>query len=225
MRIRLLSALALLLLTTGCSMSRGASMAPPPPAEATAVPSDASARVAGAERLLVRRAELVVEAERPEALEPRVQEIIRAAEGYVESSVVSEGRLRASLRVPSAAMESTLASLSALGEVERRQVSALDVTEQVIDLEARLQNQRAVRDRLRQHLDRAAAVSDVIQVERELARVQAEIEMLEGRLERLRTETALSQINLEIRQKRILGPLGQLFAGLAWVIEKLFVIR
>lgn len=179
-----------------------------------------------AERLLVRRAELELVAPEPGALTPRVEEITRAAGGYVASSLVSEGRvLRMSLRVPSPALDSTLAALSTLAEVERRQVSALDVTDQVFDLEARLRNLRAVRDRLRQHLERAAAVGDVIQVERELTRVQGEIEVLEGRLGRLREDASLSHIGLEVRRKRVLGPLGQVVAGAVWLVSRLFVIR
>jgi hypothetical protein len=176
--------------------------------------------------MLVRRAELELTARQPDSIAPRATEITRAAGGYVASSVLAEGRrLRMSLRVPATALEPTLAALSALGEVERRELSALDVTEQVFDLEARLQNLRAVRDRLRQYLQRATAVGDVIEVERELTRVQGDIEVLEGRLKRLRDEAALSQITLDVHQKRVLGPLGQLLAGIAWFISKLFVIR
>ncbi len=222
-----LSALAIVILAAaGCSRH-----APPPPAPEpvqTSAPGEgaASRQIPPADRLLVRRAELELTAHKPDSIAPRATEITRAAGGYVASSVVEEGsRLRMSLRVPSAALETTLAALSALGKVERRELSALDVTEQVFDLEARLQNLRAVRDRLRQYLQRTAAVGDVIEVERELTRVQGDIEVMEGRIKRLREETALSQITLDVHQKRVLGPLGQLLAGIAWLISKLFVIR
>lgn len=218
----ILPAFAILLSVAGC-----ASNSPPPPP----VPLQAPAPREGGsqqlpERLLVRRAELELTAREPDSIAPRATEIVRTAGGYVASSVVAEGRrLRMSLRVPSPALEPTLAALSALAEVERREISALDVTDQVFDLEARLQNLRAVRDRLRQHLQRATAVGDVVQVERELTRVQGDIEVLEGRLKRLREDTALSQITLDVHQKRVLGPIGQLLAGVAWLISKLFVIR
>lgn len=222
----ILPALAILLAGAGCSSSGPRPMPVPPlPREASAQ-GGAPRQLPPAERLLVRRAELELTAREPDSIAPRATEITRAAGGYVASSVVEEGRrLRMSLRVPSPALEPTLAALSTLAEVERRELSALDVTDQVFDLEARLQNLRAVRDRLRQHLQRAAAVGDVIEVERELTRVQGDVEVLEGRLKRLREDTALSQITLDVHQKRVLGPLGQLLAGIAWVISKLFVIR
>ena len=219
-----LPALAILLTIAGCSTH----VPPPPPAPEPAAPAreGGTRQLPPAERLLVRRAELELTAREPDSIAPRAAEITRAAGGYVASSVMEEGRrLRMSLRVPSSALEPTLAALSALAEVERREISALDVTEQIFDLEARLQNLRAVRDRLRQYLQRATAVGDVIEVERELTRVQGDVEVLEGRLKRLREDAALSQIALDVHQKRVLGPLGQLLAGIAWFISKLFVIR
>ena len=219
-----LPALAIFLSVAGCS-SHASSPAAPVPLQASAE-AGAPQQLPRAERQLVRRAELELTAREPDSIAPRATEITRGAGGYVASSVLEEGsRLRMSLRVPSAALEPTLAALSALGEVERREISALDVTEQLYDLEARLQNLRAVRDRLRQYLQRANAVGDVTEVERELTRVQGDIEVLEGRLKRLREDTALSQITLDVHQKRVLGPLGQLLAGVAWLIGKLFVIR
>ncbi|HWK90502.1 MAG TPA: DUF4349 domain-containing protein [Longimicrobium sp.] len=226
-----LAAVLLLLSTPACASFSGAALPAPPPPSAPGVASrpalaPGEGQAAVAERLLIRRAELELTANEPAALAARVTEIAQGAGGFVESSLVSEGRvLRATMRVPAPALESTLASLSALGKVERREISAVDVTEQVIDLEGRLGNLRALRDRLRQHLERAAGVGDLIEVERELTRVQGEIEGIEGRLVRLRTDTSLSQIRLEVHRRRVLGPLGQLVAGLAWLVEKLFVIR
>jgi len=219
-----LPALALLLSVAGCS-SHASSPAAPVPVPASAEAGAPQQQPQG-ERQLVRRAELALTAHGLDTIAPRATEITRGAGGYVASSVLEEGRtLRMSLRVPSTTLEPTLAALSALGEVKRREISALDVTEQLYDLEARLQNLRAVRDRLRQYLQRANAIGDVIEVERELTRVQGDIEVLEGRLKRLREDTALSQITLEVRQKLVLGPLGQLLAGIAWLVSKLFVIR
>jgi hypothetical protein len=179
-----------------------------------------------AERLLVHRAELGLVAAEPAALARRVAEITEGSGGHVVASLVSEGRvLRATLRVPAGALEPTLDALSGLGRVSRREVSARDVTEQVFDVEARLRSLRAVRERLRQHLERAEGVRDLIEVERELTRVQGEIEMLEGRAGRLRGDAALAQVELVVRRETVLGPLGWLLHGVVTLISKLFVIR
>ena len=69
------------------------------------------------------------------------------------------------------------------------------------------------------------AVSDVIAVERELARLQTEIDQIEARLRLLRSSVAMSRVSLEIHRPRVLGPVGTVVAGAAWVVEKLFVIE
>jgi hypothetical protein len=116
-------------------------------------------------------------------------------------------------------------SVTTLGDVESRTITASDVTEQLVDLDARLNALRATRDRLRQLLERADEVQDVISVERELGRVQGELESLEGRLELLRTQVAMSELSLRMTQEPVLGPLGAILAGAASLIGKLFVIR
>jgi hypothetical protein len=63
-----------------------------------------------------------------------------------------------------------LAALRRLGDVAQEGVSSADVTDEVVDLEARLTNMLAVRDRLRGYLDRAESLQDVVAVERELTR-------------------------------------------------------
>jgi len=60
----------------------------------------------------------------------------------------------------------------------------------VIDLDARLANLVAVRDRLQEHLARSTNVSEVIEVERELARLQGDIDSLSGRSTFLRSASA-----------------------------------
>ena len=84
---------------------------------------------------------------------------------------------------------------------------------------------RATRDRLRQLLERAGNVQDVIAVERELARVQGEIESLEARLSVMRSQVALSELAVTLRQRPVLGPLGVVAAGAGTVLKKLFVWR
>ena len=201
----------------------------------------AAVRVAGTEaapqqaeeRLLVRRASLQLTVEDLDGTRQRAAALAAAAGGYVQHSALSAGpatlaggqRLHLTLRVPSAALDAVLDSLARLGTVDARQVSAEDVTEQVVDLDARLTSMRAVRDRLRQHLERAANVGEVVAVERELARVQGEIDAMEARLKHLRSSAALAEITIEARRRRVLGPLGLVLYGAGWVLGKHFVLR
>ena len=195
-----------------------------PVEQASAAPGAALPSVA--ERLLIQRVRLTLEADDPALLAPEAQQIAVAADGYVESLVLDEGeQLRVVLRVPASRLAEVVAALEQLADVEEKRILTEDVTEETADLEARLRTLIAVRDRLREYLQRAEGVPDVITIERELARVQSEIEILQSRLERLGTDVAFSEVTLEVRQEPILGPLGLVVYGIGWAISKLFVIR
>jgi hypothetical protein len=81
----------------------------------------------------------------------------------------------------------------------------------------------AVRDRLRQHLDRANGIGEVITVERELARVQGEIEVLTARLKQLRGSVAFAELTISARHPVELGPVSLVLVTLTRWVGKLFV--
>ena len=100
-----------------------------------------------------------------------------------------------------------------------------DVTEQYIDVEARLKNKIVLRDRLKQLLEKATTVKDILAIETELHRVQGDIDSMEGRIKSLKGQVDYTTVTISLKRKAILGPLGYLFKGLWWGVEKLFVIR
>ena len=223
MRARLLALSLVLTGTAACSSMSAA--APPPPGP---VPSQESVagRVAGsADRAIVQRAGLRLVTDSLRRVHRTADSLSVAWGGYVGDAELREKSLRMSLRVPGDSLNPALDRLSALGRATHRTVRREDVTEQVVDVEARLGTLRAVRERLREYLQRADAMADLVQVERELARVQGEIDLLEARQRALSSRVELAEIALEAERPRVLGPLGWLVTGIATVIEKLFVIR
>ncbi len=68
-------------------------------------------------------------------------------------------------------------------------------------------------------------VEDVISIEKELARIQTEIDSIESRRNHLVSNVSQSKIDIQLNQKTLLGPLGYLGKGIAWIIAKLFVIK
>lgn len=100
------------------------------------------------------------------------------------------------IRVPVSRFEDALRRIEKLGDMLTRNVDVEDVTEEFNDVEIRLKNARAVRDRLEQLLSKAAKVEESIQIERELERVALVIERLEGRMKFLRERAAYSTITV-----------------------------
>ena len=229
---------ALLVLSTACSTMGRSAMGSPAGSVPDAVPAALSKEAitqsdvpaergqAGIGRLLIRRAEMRLDdIEDPERVARRVTAMTAALGGFVEQSRESEGSIHIKVRVPADLLETAMDSVATLGKVDKRQISADDVTEQVVDLNARVATRRAVRDRLRALLERASEIDDVIRVERELARVQGELDLLERRLEYLRGSSSMAELDIEARRKRILGPIGAVAMALGWIIQKAFIIR
>ena len=218
---------AVMLFVNAVGCSRPATMMRPA-VQAQAIPSqnpvDAPSPLEA--RILVRKAALGLEVEKVGSAIAAATALTTRLGGYVESSVQqSERSARLVLRVPSTSLDASLDSLARIGKVESRSITATDVTDEARDLDARVATLRATRDRLRQLLERAASVSDIAAVETQLARVQQDLETLEGRQKSLRTNVALSELSVSIEQRHVLGPLGLVAAGLAWVVEKLFILR
>ena len=117
---------------------------------------------------------------------------------WVPEVVVTEqndGSYHHNDRVPRAKFDETLRRVQLTGDVIHRDVSAEDVTDQYVELETRLKNARAMRDRLEQLLARAA-VKEAIDIEKELGRVTGDIEAMEGKLKVLKDKIAYSTLTV-----------------------------
>ncbi|MCC7290749.1 MAG: DUF4349 domain-containing protein [Phycisphaerales bacterium] len=122
----------------------------------------------------------------------RAKELALSCGGYVQEIRGDS----IALRVPAETFEPTLAAIEALGQTAAREIHAQDVTEEYVDLEARLKAAQQMRDRLAALLEKAADVKAMLEVERELGRVNEEIEKLTGKLNVLRNKVAYSAISI-----------------------------
>lgn len=174
---------------------------------------------------LVRHGWLELSTDEPAETAARASVVTSRFGGMVQHAKVGDDRAELVLRVPEPRLDEALDSLSTLGKVESRRLSADDVTGEVIDLEARVASLVGVRDRLRGMLERTTSMTEVMSIERELARVQAQIDAIEGRLRYLRSGATMAELSLSVRRERILGPVGWVIVGLGRALEKLFVIQ
>lgn len=207
-------ALALCMCTAGCAFGRMQQAA------------GASQRELGVDRKVTRSGDLTVTVADPDAASAEVGRLIEQSGGFTErSTTTKDSSVWLECRVPAAQLERIMDAIAALGTEERRSLQAVDVTEQYTDLETRLRNDRALRDRLQQLLERAKGVEDVLAIEKELNRIQSEIETMQAQLDRLKSQVELSSLSVTLERRRILGPLGYATWGLWWTLSKLFVIR
>lgn len=103
------------------------------------------------------------------------------------------------VRVPPDQVDTFLQQVGALGSVGQHRKTAEDMTDEVLDVEARLKNMTELRDKLRLLLaTRDAKLKDVVEVERELARVQSELDSLASRRKALSQQTEKVRVGLRI---------------------------
>ena len=110
-------------------------------------------------------------------------------------SLSNRADTQVTIRVPRARFDEALGSVEKHGDVLHRDVTAEDVTDEYADLDVRLKNARAMRDRLQQLLQNAA-VKEAIDIEKELGRVTEDIERMEGKLKLLSDQIAFSTITV-----------------------------
>jgi hypothetical protein len=106
------------------------------------------------------------------------------------------------IRVPVGRFPEAVKRIEKMGDMLHRNVTAEDVTEEFRDVEVRLKNSRAVRDRLEQLLQKAVKVEESVIIEKELARVTQEIEQMEGRIKFLKDRAAFSTITVTFEAHR-----------------------
>jgi Domain of unknown function (DUF4349) len=144
----------------------------------------------------------------------RAGAIATGAGGFVVSSSASQGegeRLVSGtlvVRVPESAYAHVMQQLSGLGHVEAREEAGRDVSQELVDLEARIRHLEAVEAQLLGFLDDAKTVSDALSVQAELNRVQGELEQARGRLVYLDDQVAFATVSLDVHETGVVAAGG-----------------
>ena len=180
--------------------------ATPAPARPQALRSEedgaASSPLQTTQRMVISTASISVEVEVVPAAINEVRAIAESLGGFVEQLSSSGGSERQqahmTIRVPQSQFFTALERIEALGEVQNRNLGSEDVSEQFIDLEARLKSALREEQSLLSLLERAQQVSEILTIERELSRVRSEIERLQGQLNFLERRVELATITVSL---------------------------
>jgi len=195
---------------TACSDKRDASeaRAAPAPAHEDAPAADGKdaleTEVADpSERKVIRTARMELRAEDPAAVAALATQLTSQAGGFVAASNATGvgdaiERVDMKLRVPSERFAGVLDELRDDGEVLVEALQGQDVTDEYIDLDARLRSQKALEERLLGILANTTAVKDLLDVEAKLVGVRTEIERIEGRLRAMNDRVAFATIDLAV---------------------------
>jgi Domain of unknown function (DUF4349) len=158
-----------------------------------------------AERKVISTATLTIEVVSAQSAINEITNISLNSGGFISSSSINDiGNNRKSgfltARVPQEKFYPAIEKIESLGTRKQRQVLGQDVTEEFIDLGARLGNLKKQEARLLDILEMAKTVKDIIEVEHELERVRGEIESLTGRLNYLNQSVEMSTITVNVEE-------------------------
>ncbi len=157
---------------------------------------------------IIRTASLTVQVKDvPKALD-EARTVTENAGGFVGQETTNrddEGRehTRVVLRVPTDKYAGVLGDLEGTGKLLERNSKAQDVTDQVVDVESRIKTQRASVIRIRELMDQATKLSDVVTLEGELSSRQADLEALLAQQASLKDRTSLATITLSLTETRV----------------------
>jgi hypothetical protein len=163
--------------------------------------------------MIVQTASLNILATNYDEASAAIERLAAAHGGYVEkldakAQTGNARELSASLRIPTKQLNGFLADVRKLGHVEEESRSNEEVSDQYVDLQARLKSARATEQRLIELLGtRTGKLQDVLEAERELARIRSEIESMQGQSALLvhRVNYATVQVELGEEYRRVLG--------------------
>lgn len=161
-------------------------------------------------RKILRNADFQLEVTDPTVAQRQITSVAESLGGFV---VTSESKQRDGgdpakhevdislvLRVPALQFNSALEQIRATASrVIQEKTTGQDVTEEFIDLEARIKTQKALELQFLEIMKQASKVADALEVQRQIAEVRTDIEKLEGRKRFLENRASLSTITLSLQ--------------------------
>ncbi|GAA5197752.1 hypothetical protein GCM10023322_69640 [Rugosimonospora acidiphila] len=176
-------------------------------ANAQTVPGSLTGQVDGIQRSIIYTGSITVRVDSVDAAAAQLTTMAAAAGGFVggDTRNLDAGHSTATLvlRIPAAKFGGVLDDIGDRldGHEVSRKVTSDDVTETVIDLDARIQSQQASVDRVRALLAKAQSLSDITSIESQLTQRESDLESLEARKRDLADLTTLSTVTVSL-----LGP-------------------
>jgi hypothetical protein len=171
-----------------------------------------NAQPSGVERLIIRTGDISIVVADTEDGMARIAALAEGNGGWVVSSYVFQADEFAksgtiTVRVPAEGFQSVLDAISEMAiEVQSLSTSGQDVTEEYVDLDARLGNLEATAERVRGFLDEAETVEEALAVSSELSRLEGEIESIKGRMQYLSQSAAFSTITANLTPDALAQP-------------------
>ena len=140
----------------------------------------------------------------PKSAANAVMVVARRYDGQVLSLVLATGgggepaSATMQIRVPADRYESAVNAVAAVGRVRERSESAQDLTGDISDSTARLENLQRTETDMRKIMDRSGTVEQILDVENQLSQVREQIQTLESETKTMRSQVTYSTIDVSL---------------------------
>lgn len=167
-------------------------------------------KIDDSKRLVVKSGKMSLEVDKYDDAEMKITGITNKYGGNIStsaSSMSSSGKKQGTItvRIPADKFDAFVPEISQIGKVMSQNINASDVTEEYIDLEARLKTQKELEQRLYDLLKtKASGLSDILEIENKLADVRSKIESTEGRMKYLMSQASFSTLAISVYEPNLL---------------------
>lgn len=169
--------------------------------------------------MLIKRGNLAFQVNDVEKKHQEILQLVERMKGYVanDQSYVSgdQKTYNTQVRLPKENYDLFVAEVSkGISHFDNQQVTVEDVTEEYVDISARLKTKSDLKERYTQLLSRANTVTEMLEIEKQIGELQAEIESIEGRMKYLSQQVKYSTLDLNYYERiTISNRFGQSFVN------------
>lgn len=154
------------------------------------------------EQKIIRNGNLKFETSNLETTYEQIKTAVKKGKATIQND--SEGKdygtiyRRITVRIPSENFDTFIKDISSgVDYFDNKEISAQDVTEEYIDIDARLKAKKKLENRYLELLSKATKMSEMLAIEAQLSAIREEIEAKEGQLRYLQSQVSLSTVTIE----------------------------
>lgn len=169
-------------------------------------PNKDEPNVTVSDRKLIKKGYISFESSNVNKTKRQINKLVSKYDGYIGNEQINKDYNEIShsltVRIPSKHFDAFLEGIASVTkELEDKSISVEDVTEEFIDVKARIETKKVVEARYKELLERANSIEEILKVENQIGNLRAEIESMEGRLRYLKNRIGLSTLNIDYYQK------------------------
>lgn len=152
---------------------------------------------------IIKEGDIAFESDSVQRSATSIKNIVAQLNGYTSNennyNYSNSKSISLTVRVPAQNFEKLLSEISkGVEEFTSKNISARDVTEQFIDMEARVATMKETEARYTELLKKANSVGEILEIEEQISYLRADIESIEGQLKYLSSQVSYSTLNINI---------------------------